>query len=157
MIYKEYKMKLISPAFVNGGILPLKYTCDGDDISPPLEWQDTPIGTKSFALIYDDPDAPGATWIHWILYNIPTNVLSLPENIQTLPEGTKVGINSWSRRGYGGACPPSGEHRYIFTLYALGVELDCDENMTSQKLQNMIHAHILDKAILTARYSRHFN
>lgn len=147
-------MKLTSTAFIDNGILPSKYTCDGENISPPIRWQDVPTGTKSFALIYDDPDAPGGTWTHWVLYNIPATTYSLSENVSVLPEGTKVGINSWPEAKYGAPCPPRGEHRYIFHLYALDIELKLDGDVTSERLRHAIEGHILASATLTGRYTR---
>jgi Raf kinase inhibitor-like YbhB/YbcL family protein len=147
-------MKLTSPAFTDGSILPVKYTCDGESISPPLQWQDVPTNTKSFALIYDDPDATSGTWAHWVLYNLPPTTNSLTENISTLPTGTKVGINSWPHANYGAPCPPSGEHRYIFHLYALDTMLELSDTVTSEKLQLAIQKHILASTTLMGRYQR---
>lgn len=148
-------MKITSTAFSAGGIIPSKYTCDGENISPPIAWEDTPSGTKSFAIIYDDPDAPGGTWDHWILYNLPPTTKSLPENITSLPVGTKVGLNSWPKAEYGGPCPPRGEHRYIFHLYALDTMLNLSEkNVTSKTLRDAMQKHILAEATLIGRYQR---
>src|SRR3990172_1394246 len=104
-------MEIKSAAFKEGGMIPKKYTCDGEDISPPLTWSDVPDGTKSFALISDDPDAPVGIWVHWVIYNIPGNVTQLPEHVRTgkkLHDGTLQGINDFPKIGYGGPCPPSG-------------------------------------------------
>jgi len=149
-----FAMELISPAFSQHSVLPTEYTCDSDGISPELHWYAFPENTKSFALVYDDPDAPNGTWTHWILYNIPTKITSLAENIQTLPAGTEEGINSWGNTGYGAACPPEGEHRYIFHLYALDTILPVDDHMTSEKLEKAMEGHILETAELSARYAR---
>ena len=133
-----YPMQLSSPAFTDGGLLPSKYTCDGQSISPPIQWQDAPSKTKSFALIYDDPDAPAGTWTHWIL----------------LPAETKVGMNSWPEAKYGAPCPPSGEHRYIFHLYALDTMLSLSGTVTSTTLRKAMQGHILATTTLTGRYRR---
>ena len=130
-------MKIESSQFSEGSMIPAKYTCDGQDISPPLTWKDAPAGTKSFALICDDPDAPMGTWIHWVIYNIPGNSAQLAENIpphKELGNGPLQGINSWSRIGYGGPCPPSGIHRYFFKLYALDISLELKPGITKELL-----------------------
>ena len=124
IINEAYAMQITSSAFTNNTVIPSKYTCDGDNVSPPLAWQDVPEGTKLFKLIVDDPDAPSGTWTHWVLYNIPADTKSLPENIKQLPAGTKVGSNSWQKKEYGGPCPPSGQHHYHFKLYALDENSD---------------------------------
>ena len=111
--------ELTSPAFVHGDPIPVKFSCDGEDISPELVWGDPPEGTQSFVLIFDDPDAPGGTWIHWVLYNIPAEARGLAEGITADPilaDGSMNGKNSWGTLGYGGPCPPSGTHRYFFKL-----------------------------------------
>ena len=147
-------MKLTSTTFTDNSKLPIKYTCDGESLSPPIAWEDAPPNTKSFALIYDDPDAPGGTWDHWILYNLPPSTNSLPENATNLPEETKVGLNSWPNPEYGAPCPPSGEHRYIFHLYALDNTLELSEPVTSDKLREAMEGHILAKETLTGLYQR---
>ena len=147
-------MKLTSTAFTDGGKLPTKYTCDGISISPPISWQDAPANTQSFALIYDDPDAPAGTWDHWVLYNLPPTTKFLPENATVLPQGTKVGLNSWPNAEYGAPCPPSGEHRYIFHLYALDAVLNLSEPVTSEILRKKIAGHILATTTLTGLYKR---
>ena len=149
-----YPMQLSSPAFTDGGLLPSKYTCDGQSISPPIQWQDAPSKTKSFALIYDDPDAPAGTWTHWILYNLPPTTNTLTENITNLPAETKVGMNSWPEAKYGAPCPPSGEHRYIFHLYALDTMLSLSGTVTSTTLRKAMQGHILATTTLTGRYRR---
>jgi Raf kinase inhibitor-like YbhB/YbcL family protein len=149
-----YAMKLTSSAFTNGGVLPALYTCTGKSISPPLEWQEVPAKTKSLALIYDDPDAPSGTWTHWVLYNLPPTTNSLEENVSILPAGTKVGANSWPQTKYGAPCPPSGEHRYIFHLYALDTMLDLSGIVTSEKLRQAMQGHILETATLMGRYTK---
>src|SRR3989442_8201614 len=117
---------LTSPAFADNGAIPKQYTCEGADISPPLNWSKAPQGTKTLALIVDDPDAPDPkapkmTWVHWVLYDLPTAATGLPAGVarSALPPGTREGVNDWKRTGYGGPCPPIGRHRYFFKLYAL--------------------------------------
>lgn len=147
-------MQLTSSAFTDGGNLPAKYTCDGQSISPPIQWQNAPTNTKSFAIIYDDPDAPAGTWIHWVLYNLPVTTSSLAENITSLPPGTKVGLNTSAQTQYDAPCPPSGTHRYIFHLYALDIILKLPENITSEQLKTAMQNHILATATLTGLYRR---
>ncbi|MDR1057631.1 MAG: YbhB/YbcL family Raf kinase inhibitor-like protein [Coxiellaceae bacterium] len=147
-------MKITSTAFTEKGKIPSKYTCDGLNISPPIAWEGTPTNTKSFALIYDDPDAPLGTWDHWILYNLPPTTNSLPENATSLPPGTKIGLNSWPKAEYGGPCPPSGEHRYIFHLYALDTILNLSGKVTSTILRQAMEKHILAEATITGLYRR---
>jgi hypothetical protein len=147
-------MKLTSTSFKDGGILPEKYTCDGEGISPQIAWHDAPAETKSFVLIYDDPDAPSGTWVHWVLYNLPATANLLTENEKSLPKGTQIGLNSWPRTGYGAPCPPSGEHRYILHLYALNTVLDLPEQASSSQVYNAMEGHILEEATLTGRYKR---
>ncbi len=154
---KSKTLKLESPVFQNGHRIPKRYTCDGEDISPPLKWEGVPKGTKSFVLICDDPDAPMGTWVHWVYYNIPKEVRSLPENI--LPEenpaiGGTQGLNDFKKIGYGGPCPPWGTHRYFFKLYALDDMLDLPAGLTKDQLMKIIQGHIIDKAVLMGIYSR---
>jgi Raf kinase inhibitor-like YbhB/YbcL family protein len=151
------EMQIASSAFTEGNIIPAKYTCDGQDISPPLEWKDVPAGTKSFALITDDPDAPGGTWVHWVLYNIPPNTTKLGENIKPEKEsanGMRQGNNDWPRIGYGGPCPPGGTHRYYFKLYALDAILDLNPGATKAQLVQAMKGHILAEAQLMGKYRR---
>lgn len=124
-----------SKDFNNGELIPARFTCDGKDISPNLEWDNVPASTKSFVLIMDDPDAPMGTWDHWILFNIPANIDKLESNIKQLPQGMKVGKNTWGRNDYGGPCPPDREHRYFFKLYALDSMLDLEDGITKQELE----------------------
>lgn len=145
-------MELSSSSFSHTDTIPSQYTCDGQNISPELSWGNIPEGTQSFALICDDPDAPVGTWVHWILYNLPANITNLKENIQTLPSGTQVGLNSWDKKTYGGPCPPSGRHRYFFKLYALDIVLDVNPGMTSDSLQQTMKSHILGEATLMGKY-----
>ena len=150
-------MKLISTAFSEGGMIPEKYTCDGTDISPALAWSDVPDGVKTFALVCDDPDAPVGDWVHWVIYNIPGEVRSLPERLpaaDSLADGTCQGINDFRKSGYGGPCPPRGVHRYYFRLYALDVEFQADGNMTMKNLLHTVEGHVLAEAVLMGRYKR---
>jgi Raf kinase inhibitor-like YbhB/YbcL family protein len=118
----DMKIKITSSAFKDGDMIPLKYTCDGKNVSPPLQWDLVPDGTKSIALICDDPDAPSGDWTHWVVYNLPADVRLLSENIpndETLPDGTRQGLTDFGTTGYSGPCPPWGVHRYYFKIYAL--------------------------------------
>jgi Raf kinase inhibitor-like YbhB/YbcL family protein len=149
--------ELTSTAFTQGEPIPVKYTCDGEDVSPPLEWGDPPHGTHSFALINDDPDAPVGTWDHWILYNLPDEARTLPEAVPSdaeLPDGSRHGQNSWRRLGYGGPCPPSGTHRYFFKLYALDTTLDLASGANKKQLLQAMEGHILGQAELIGVYTR---
>jgi Raf kinase inhibitor-like YbhB/YbcL family protein len=151
------KMQITSPAFMEGGLIPSKYSCDGQDISPALEWKDIPVATKSFALISDDPDAPVGTWVHWVVYNIPSNISSLSENVKPekdFKNGMRQGNNSWPKIGYGGPCPPSGTHRYFFRLYALDTMLDLKSGATKAQLLQAMKGHILAEAQLMGKYKR---
>lgn len=148
---------LTSSAFAYGASIPARYTCDGEDISPPLQWSAPPAATQSFALIMDDPDAPAGTWVHWVLYNLPAESRSLPESIPAeaqLPDGSRHGKNSWRRPGYGGPCPPGGTHRYFFKLYALDTLLTLDGDVTEEHLLQAMEGHILAQAELMGTYKR---
>ena len=154
-------LKITAPAFSHKEEIPSKYTCDGEDISPALEWSEPPEGSKSIALIVDDPDAPDPaapkmTWVHWVLYNIPPSATGLPEGVksQDLPEGTKEGLNDWKRTGYGGPCPPIGRHRYFHKLYALDVVLPDLGKPTKRELEKALEGHILAKVELIGTYKR---
>lgn len=150
------QMTLFSSAFSHEELIPPLYTCDGEDISPPLSWSNAPENTKSFALICEDPDAPMGTWIHWIIFNIPANYTQLPSNIpktQQWQEGILQGKNSWNRYGYGGPCPPSGTHRYFFTLYALDTTLPKNIS-TLNEMKKAMKGHILATAQLMGKYKR---
>jgi Raf kinase inhibitor-like YbhB/YbcL family protein len=151
------KMIITSPAFKEGGMIPAKYTCDAQDISPPLEWNKVPAGTKSLALICDDPDAVVGTWVHWVVYNIPPDASKLDENIKGEREfsnGMIQGSNDWPRIGYGGPCPPSGTHRYFFKLYALDALLDLKPGATKAQVLKAMKGHVLAEAQLMGRYKR---
>ncbi len=152
---------LTSSAFTHQGEIPVKYTCDGEDISPPLSWKALPHGTKSLALIVDDPDAPDPkapkmTWVHWVLYNIPPTAGDLEEGIAppNLPEGPLQGLNDWKGTGYGGPCPPVGSHRYFHKLYALDTILDDLKEPTKGKLEQAMKGHVLAQAELVGTYQR---
>ncbi len=148
---------LTSAAFSHGAMIPKRYTCDGEDISPPLSWSEPPEKTQSFALIMDDPDAPMGTWVHWVIYNIPATARSLPEGVPAdgdLPDGSRHGRNSWRRLGYGGPCPPSGTHRYFFKLYALDTVLPLAAGATKEELLKAMEGHIVAQAELMGRYAR---
>jgi Raf kinase inhibitor-like YbhB/YbcL family protein len=154
-------LTVTSSAFSHKAEIPMRYTCDGEDISPALEWSGLPEGTKSVVLIVDDPDAPDPaapkmTWVHWVLYNIPPGVSGLPEGVSPtdLPEGTKPGLNDWKRTDYGGPCPPIGRHRYFHKLYALDVVLPDLGGPTKGELENAMEGHILSKAELVGTYQR---
>ncbi|MES2608514.1 MAG: YbhB/YbcL family Raf kinase inhibitor-like protein [Pseudomonadota bacterium] len=147
-------LSLSSTEFENNSEIPIKYTCDGEDISPPLEWSNIPKGTKSFVLIMDDPDTTNGMWDHWIVYNISTEITKLEENIKTLVEPTKLGLNSWRVKEYGGPCPPSGEHHYYFKLYALNNILPLPEGASRLHIENAMEQHILEQAVLIGRYTR---
>jgi len=150
-------MKLESSAFSPEGTIPIKYSCDGEDISPPLSWQGVPEGTQSLALICDDSDAPGMTFVHWLIYNLPTEVQQLPENVpnrERLESGALQGENNFGKVGYGGPCPPGGTHRYFFRLYALDGMLDLGAGISRDRLERAMEGHILAQAELMGRYSR---
>jgi Raf kinase inhibitor-like YbhB/YbcL family protein len=153
----EMAFQLTSSAFVHEGPIPGKYSCDGEDVSPPLRWDDPPEGAQSFALIFDDPDAPAGTWVHWVLYNIPGEARALPEAVPAevrLADGSLHGKNSWRRVDYGGPCPPGGTHRYIFKLYAINTMLDLPAGATKEQLERAMEGHILGQAELMGTYTR---
>lgn len=154
-------MELRSSAFFHQGEMPRQYTCDGENLSPPLAWTGVPAGTKSFALIVDDPDAPDPkapklVYVHWVLYNIPPDAHGLTEAIPAanLPAGTLEGVNDWGRAGYGGPCPPVGRHRYFHKLYALDKVLRDLERPTKSQLLAVIEEHILAQTELIGTYQR---
>ena len=150
-------MLLTSTAFGAGEMIPEQYTCDGRDFSPPLAWKDIPDGTKSLALICDDPDAPGKTWVHWVIFNLPADSAGLPEQVppeRNLENGARQGKNDFRRIGYGGPCPPGGTHRYYFKLYALNAFLEARPGISKDELLEVMDSHILAEAELMGRYSR---
>ena len=154
-------LKLSSSAFSTGGNIPVEHTCEGADLSPPLSWSDIPAGTKSLALIVDDPDAPDPaaprmTWVHWLLYNLPPAAAGLPEGVvpAALPAGTREGMNDWKRTGYGGPCPPIGRHRYFHKLYALDTLLPDLERPSKVRLEKAMQGHVLAQAELIGFYQK---
>lgn len=150
--------ELTSEAFEHEGKIPVTYTCDDEDFSPPLTWSDVPEGTESFALICEDPDAPNGTWSHWVLYNIPADRDTLPSNLMPgpkLPWGGKHGVNDFGNMEYGGPCPPPGKpHRYYFRMYALDEPLDLEPGATRQEVLDAMTGHMLGQAELMGRYQR---
>lgn len=152
-------LTLTSPVFIDEGQIPQKYTCDNDDknISPPLEWGDAPENTRSFVLICDDPDAPGDTWVHWLLYNIPADTRTLDENIPAsaqLRDSSLHGENSWKAMGYGSPCPPKGTHRYYFKIYALDTILNLESGAEKEDLLESMEGHVLAMGKLMGIYKR---
>lgn len=145
-------LELKSDAFANGQSIPAKYSCTGKNISPALTWSNAPAGTQSFALIVDDPDAPMGTWVHWVLYNIPSSTTSLPES--TNADGISVGKNSSNHMSYDGPCPPSGTHRYFFKLYALDSTLSLSPGATKEQVLNTMKGHILAQGELMGTFSK---
>lgn len=149
--------QLISPVFNHKGLIPKKYTCKGDDVSPALSWSDLPVGTVSYGLIMDDPDAPVGTWVHWVMYNIPGTKTMLPESVPAdrVLDGLGVsGVNSWKKSGYGGPCPPIGTHRYFFRLYALDKMLDLEPGANKPELIKAMQGHILASAELMGLFAK---
>ncbi len=152
------KFELKSTAFVHEGEIPKKNTCDGPDVSPALTWSDAAPGTKSFALVVDDPDAPAGTWVHWVLYDLPPTSRLLPEGLAKEPElkdGSRQGRNDFGRIGYGGPCPPRGPaHRYYFRMYALDTRLNLEPGAARTEVDKAMKDHILSQAELMGRYKR---
>lgn len=146
----ERTMRLTSPAFVNGSTIPPRYTCDGDDVSPALDIEDIPPGTESLMLIVEDPDAPRGTWDHWVAYDIAP-ISHIPE---ANPDVGTPGRNSWGRLGYGGPCPPSGTHRYVFRVLALDRTLGLPSGATKAEVLEAAHGHVLAEAVLVGLYGR---
>ena len=154
-------IKITSTAFQAGGSIPSKYTCEDRDLSPPLAWSGAPPGTKTFALIVDDPDAPDPAkpqrvYVHWVLYNIPATTIALPENASKkgLPKGAVQGKNDWGKAEYGGPCPPIGRHRYFFKLYALDTELTGLSSPTKGDLERAMNGHVLESGELIGTYQK---
>jgi Raf kinase inhibitor-like YbhB/YbcL family protein len=147
-----------STAFAEGRPIPDKYTCSGPNVSPALRWGNAPAGTKSFALIADDPDAPVGTWVHWVLYDLPPATMSLAENVPSspeLPDGSKQGVNDFGQPGYGGPCPPPGKpHRYFFKIYALDIMLNLKSGATKNELLKAMDGHVLAQGQLIGTYQR---
>ena len=150
-------LRVVSTAFQDGGLIPAKYTCDGENISPPLEFTAVPQAAKSLALICDDPDAPGKTWVHWVVYDLPPTTMQLPEgqpHNDRLSIGGTRGKNDFGKIGYGGPCPPSGTHRYFFKLYALDRETSLAPGASKDQLLAAMEGHILEQGELMGRYKR---
>lgn len=151
-------IQVTSTAFAEGQPIPDKYTCAGSDVSPPVTWSGAPAGTKSFALIADDPDAPMGVWAHWVIYNLPPATTSLAENTpqsSELPDGAKQGVNDFRQTGYGGPCPPPGKaHRYFFKIYALDMPLDLKSGATKKELLKVMNGHVLAEGQLMGTYQR---
>ena len=151
-------MQISSIAFGEGQSIPAKYTCDEKNISPPLKWSGVPAAAKSLALIADDPDAPGGTWVHWVLYDLPSNVSEFGEDVsksQFVSGGAKQGLNDFKHLGYGGPCPPPGKpHRYFFKLYALDATVELKPGATKKELERAMEKHILAQGQLMGTYKR---
>jgi Raf kinase inhibitor-like YbhB/YbcL family protein len=151
-------IQIASPAFKEGQPIPKRHTCEGPDLSPALEWTGVPEGSKSLALICDDPDAPMGTWVHWVLFNLPPHAKGLAENVAKKPvldNGAKQGVSDFKRPGYGGPCPPPGKpHRYYFKLYALDAMLDLKEGAKKKDLEKAMEGHILAQGQLMGTYQR---
>jgi Raf kinase inhibitor-like YbhB/YbcL family protein len=149
------ELVLVSSVFEEGELIPELYSCEGDDISPPLNWEVNLDEVGSFALIVEDPDAPRGSWIHWVLYNLPPDARSLNAAIETqsdLPQGTQVGANDWGQTSYGGPCPPTGTHRYFFQLFALDKRLNLEAGATSEELREVMTGSILARAELMGTF-----
>lgn len=154
-------MEIKSDAFEHNGPIPRMFTCEGDDISPPLSWIGVPEKTKSLVLIVDDPDAPDPaapkmTWVHWVVYNLPPDLDGLPMavNLEEFPAGTLHGVNDWRRVGYGGPCPPTGSHRYFYKLFALDETLDDLGKPSKTELLQAMEGHVIDSAELIGTYKK---
>jgi len=157
----QVKFEIRSTEFDHDGKMPRRFTCEGDDVSPPLAWSGTPEGTRSLVLIMDDPDAPDPrnprmTWVHWVLYDIPATAGELAEKVvpSALPHGTREGFNDWNRTGYGGPCPPIGRHRYFHKLYALDTALGDLGDATKADVERAMKGHVLAEAVLIGTYQK---
>lgn len=151
-VKKMTTLTITSQAFSDKGMIPARFTCDGQDVNPSLEWGITPTGTRTLALIMDDPDAPVGTWVHWVVWNIQPETRHIKEN--SVPAGALQGLNSWKRTVYGGPCPPSGTHRYYFKLYALDTALDLPRTAAKAELELAMHGHILAQGEIMGTYRR---
>lgn len=150
---------LTSPVFADNGEIPILYTCEGEDIPPPLRWTGVPPEAKSLVLIVDDPDAPDPahpkmTWLHWVLYNLPAELTGLAEGISRLPGTSVTGVNSWNRHNYGGPCPPIGRHRYFFKLYALDRLLDRLVPGSGEQVEAAMRGHVLSSTQIMGTYQK---
>jgi Raf kinase inhibitor-like YbhB/YbcL family protein len=151
------EMKLVSNAFKEGQPIPRGYSCEGTNVSPPLEWSGVPKSAKTLALIVDDPDAPAGTWVHWVLYNLPAENIGIIESTpatETLTGGGIQGMNDFKKIGYGGPCPPSGTHRYYFKIYALDAELPLNPGATKADLEKVMEGHVVAEAQLMGTYRK---
>ncbi|WP_207429432.1 YbhB/YbcL family Raf kinase inhibitor-like protein [Pedobacter sp. SYSU D00535] len=149
----QEKFKLSSAAFEHGKAIPAEYTCVGKDILPALSWSNVPKGTKSFAIIMDDPDAPKGTWVHWVIYNIPANLTLLPKGSAAADVKAKDGVNSWGSTGYNGPCPPNGTHTYVFKIFALDSVLDTSD-MTKDQLLEAMKGRVIAQAQLDGTFEK---
>jgi len=147
-------ISITSSAFQDGASIPSQYTCDGQDQLPPLQWQGIPENTKSITIICDDPDAPKGTWVHWVVFNIAPDVDRIDSAVNIAQTGAVVGTNSWGKQAYGGPCPPSGEHRYFFKIYALDQKLSLGKDATKQEVEDAMRGHTLAEGRLMGRYAR---
>ncbi|MBT8372363.1 MAG: YbhB/YbcL family Raf kinase inhibitor-like protein [Desulfobacterales bacterium] len=150
-------LQITSSVFSEGEMIPKPFTCDGTDVSPDLSWTGAPEGTRSLALICDDPDAPAGTWVHWVLFNIPPEETGLPAEMSdaaSLSNGAKHGTNDFRKLGYGGPCPPGGTHRYYFKLYALDTVLGLESGVTKAQVEDAMKGHILAQGQLMGKYAR---
>jgi Raf kinase inhibitor-like YbhB/YbcL family protein len=152
-------LQITSPAFSDGGEIPSKYTCEGDDVSPPLAFAGVPAGTRSLVLIVDDPDAPDPkapkrTYVHWVLFDLPPDTSEIAEGMAALPGGTKCGLNDWKRPDYGGPCPPIGRHRYFFKLYAVDARLGGLSAATKADVLAAMQGHVLGEAQMVGTYQK---
>lgn len=152
--YGQGQLVVTSSVFTDGGAMPVEYTCAGKNISPPLRWNNAPKDTKSFAIIMDDPDAPARVWVHWVLYNIPPDVTQLKEGLITEEIKAGDGRNDFGTLTYRGPCPPMGQHRYVFKLYALDKTLEVVSEMTKQNLEAVMCGHILAEGQLIGIFAR---
>ena len=151
------EIKVTSPAFKDGEFIPKKFTCDGDNMSPAIDWSGIPASAKYIALICDDPDAPRGTWVHWVIFNIPVAAKGLAENFphkSTLPDGSRQGINDSHEIGYDGPCPPGGVHRYYFKVYALDKAVNLESGATKTQLLRAMEGHVVAEGVLMGRYKR---
>jgi Raf kinase inhibitor-like YbhB/YbcL family protein len=153
--------ELTSPRFKNGETIPVAYTGEGDDLPPPLHWQGEPPGTRSYVLVMQDPDAPDpanpkATWVHWVLYNLPPNIHDIPDSMlpESLPAGARQALNDWKKMGYGGPMPPVGRHRYFIRLYALDTVLPDMGHAAWHQVERAIEGHVLAQTELMGTYEK---
>jgi Raf kinase inhibitor-like YbhB/YbcL family protein len=154
-------LSLSSAAFKAGEAIPSRFTCEGDDVSPPLAWTGAPPATQAFVLVVDDPDAPDpkaprVIWVHWVLFNLPADCAGLPEGVDSsdLPAGARVGLNDWKRADYGGPCPPIGMHRYFHKLFALDTPLPDLHQPDKSAVERAMRGHVLAEAVLIGTYQR---